>query len=407
MARACAKALGYLYVDTGAIYRTVGYYMRLMGIGPKDQDGIRRLIDEVNIDIRYADGVQHMILNGEDVTSELRTPEMSMYASGVSAQPCVRAFLLDMQRQLARTHNVIMDGRDIGTVVLPHADVKIFLTADAEVRAKRRYDELQQKGDKTPMRRSSPRRSSATSRTPSAPPRRSGRRPTPSCSIPPAIPWSNRSRQFWRSSGGSSGEILVSCLLVDCADRPVFLASRLSCGGAGAYPPPAAACSARITPEWPIRSGSCSRCRKKRMIRIMAKQELRRVPFVGWVMEKIPRIFVNRGAHDIAAYQQCVDALEQEHDKMLVFIEGTRCNRDKHVRAKTGAVRMAAVSGAPVVPVFVTRNKTPFCPIRVIFGEPYPVHVDPEDHAACQQASDALLKTIYQLGGDSYADQIS
>ena len=142
-------------------------------------------------------------------------------------------------------------------------------------------------------------------------------------------------------------------------------------------------------------------------IRIMAKQELRRVPFVGWVMEKFRVIFVNRGAHDIAAYQQCVVALEQEHDKMLVFIEGTRCNREKHVRAKTGAVRMAADSGAPVVPVFVTRNKTPFCPIRVIFGEPYPVHVDPADHDACQQASDALLKTIYQLGGDSYADQIS
>ena len=146
MARACAKALGYLYVDTGAIYRTVGYYMRLMGIGPKDQDGIRRLIDEVNIDIRYADGVQHMILNGEDVTSELRTPEMSMYASGVSAQPCVRAFLLDMQRQLARTHNVIMDGRDIGTTILPNAQVQIFLTASPEVRAERRYKELKEKG---------------------------------------------------------------------------------------------------------------------------------------------------------------------------------------------------------------------------------------------------------------------
>ena len=146
MARACAKALGYLYVDTGAIYRTVGYYMRLMGIGPKDQDGIRRLIDEVNIDIRYADGVQHMILNGEDVTSELRTPEMSMYASGVSAQPCVRAFLLDMQRQLARTHNVIMDGRDIGTTVLPNADLKIFLTATPEDRALRRFREQREKG---------------------------------------------------------------------------------------------------------------------------------------------------------------------------------------------------------------------------------------------------------------------
>ena len=141
MARACAKELGYLYVDTGAIYRTVGYYMRLMGVGPKDKDGIARLIDEVNIDIRYEDGVQHMILNGTDVTGEIRTPEISMYASGVSAQPCVRAFLLDMQRQLARTHNVVM---------VPKADVKIFLTASAEVRAKRRFDELQQKGDKTP-----------------------------------------------------------------------------------------------------------------------------------------------------------------------------------------------------------------------------------------------------------------
>ena len=148
MARACAKALGYLYVDTGAIYRTVGYYMRLMGIGPKDRDGIARLIDEVNIEIRYEDGVQHMILNGKDVTDEIRTPEMSMYASGVSAQPCVREYLLDMQRQFAREHDVVMDGRDIGTVVLPRADVKIFLTASPEERARRRFEELQARGDK-------------------------------------------------------------------------------------------------------------------------------------------------------------------------------------------------------------------------------------------------------------------
>lgn len=153
MARACAKALGYLYVDTGAIYRTVGYYMRLMGIGPKDKDGIARLIDEVNIEIRYEDGVQHMILNGTDVTDEIRTPEMSMYASGVSAQPCVRAFLLDMQRELARTQNVVMDGRDIGTVVLPNAQVKIFLTADVRVRAERRLAELQAKGEKTSLQK--------------------------------------------------------------------------------------------------------------------------------------------------------------------------------------------------------------------------------------------------------------
>ena len=147
--------------------------------------------------------------------------------------------------------------------------------------------------------------------------------------------------------------------------------------------------------------------REPEMIRIIAKQELRSVPFVGWVMEKFRIIFVRRGAHDAAAYESCVDALKNEHDKLLVFVEGTRCNKNKHVRPKTGAVRMALASGAPVVPVFVTRNRTPFCPVRVIFGEPYPIaNIAPEDHTACQQAADALLKTIYQLGGDAYADQI-
>ena len=150
LARRAAKALGFVYVDTGAIYRTVGYHMWLMGIGPKDADGIRRLLDDVNISVEYAaDGVQHMILNGKDVTDEIRTPLMSSYASGVSAQACVRDYLLEMQRELARRHSVVMDGRDIATVVLPRANVKIFLTASAEVRAKRRFEELAAKGEKT------------------------------------------------------------------------------------------------------------------------------------------------------------------------------------------------------------------------------------------------------------------
>ena len=150
LARRAAKALGFVYVDTGAIYRTVGYHIWLMGIGPKDADGIRRLLDDVNISVEFAaDGVQHMILNGKDVTDEIRTPLMSSYASGVSAQACVRDYLLEMQRELARRHSVVMDGRDIATVVLPRANVKIFLTASAEVRAKRRFEELAAKGEKT------------------------------------------------------------------------------------------------------------------------------------------------------------------------------------------------------------------------------------------------------------------
>ena len=149
IAKRLAKELGYYYVDTGAIYRTVAYFLDLWGVSPKDIDNVNRYIDELTIGIEYdEDGLQHMIMNGMDVTGEIRTQDISQKASLVSAHACVREMLLDMQRDVAKQHNVIMDGRDIGTVVLPKADVKIFLTADPEIRAKRRYDELIAKGQK-------------------------------------------------------------------------------------------------------------------------------------------------------------------------------------------------------------------------------------------------------------------
>ena len=152
LARALAKELGYYYVDTGAIYRTVAYFMDLLGVSPKDVDGVERYIDELTINIEYdEEGKQHMLMNGMDVTDDIRTQDISQKASLVSAHKVVRDVLLDMQRQVAREHNVIMDGRDIGTVVLPKADVKIFLTASVEIRAKRRYDELIAKGQKTTL----------------------------------------------------------------------------------------------------------------------------------------------------------------------------------------------------------------------------------------------------------------
>ena len=149
IAKRLAKELGYYYVDTGAIYRTVAYFFDLWGVSPKDVDGVERYIDELTVGIVYDDdGNQHMIMNGMDVTGDIRTQEVSKNASLVSAHAVVRDVLLDMQRDVAKRHNVIMDGRDIGTVVLPRANVKIFLTADASVRAKRRCDELQAKGQK-------------------------------------------------------------------------------------------------------------------------------------------------------------------------------------------------------------------------------------------------------------------
>lgn len=149
IAKALARELGFYYVDTGAIYRTLGYFMDLIGIGPKDIDGITRMIDEVVIEIEYDDdGSQHMFMNEIDVTEDIRSPEISKIASAISAHKIVRDTLLDMQRDMARNHNVIMDGRDIGSVVLPRADVKFFVTASAEVRAQRRFDELRAKGAK-------------------------------------------------------------------------------------------------------------------------------------------------------------------------------------------------------------------------------------------------------------------
>ena len=149
MAKALAKELGYHYVDTGAIYRTVAYFLDLLGISPKDADGVERYIDELTVNIQYDEaGKQHMIMNGMDVTDEIRTQDISQKASLVSAHKVVRDMPLDMQRDVAKQHNVIMDGRDIGTVVLPKATVKIFLTASAEVRARRRTEELLAKGQK-------------------------------------------------------------------------------------------------------------------------------------------------------------------------------------------------------------------------------------------------------------------
>ncbi|MCI7809604.1 (d)CMP kinase [bacterium] len=154
IARRLAKELGYYYVDTGAIYRTVAYFFDLWGISPKDLDGITRYIDELTIGIEYdEEGVQHMIMNGMDVTADIRTQDISQKASLVSAHAIVRDLLLDMQRDMAAKHNVIMDGRDIGTVVLPKATVKIFLTASPEVRARRRTRELLDKGQKADYQR--------------------------------------------------------------------------------------------------------------------------------------------------------------------------------------------------------------------------------------------------------------
>ena len=146
ISRALAAHFGFVYVDTGALYRAVGLAVLGQKIDPRDEARVTPLLSELQVSLGYVDGAQRVFLNGEDVSDRIRTPEVSMAASAVSALPPVRKFLFDLQQDTARRQNVIMDGRDIGTVVLPFADVKIFLTASVEDRAQRRYDELLQKG---------------------------------------------------------------------------------------------------------------------------------------------------------------------------------------------------------------------------------------------------------------------
>ena len=142
-----ASSLGYVYIDTGAMYRTVGLKAVRCGIDTTDAKGVEKILDGIDIDIRHEGVEQHIYLDGEDVSSQIRTPEISMAASNVSAIPSVRIAMVDMQRKLAANHDVVMDGRDIGSHVLPDAEIKIFLTASPEARAKRRYKELIEKGE--------------------------------------------------------------------------------------------------------------------------------------------------------------------------------------------------------------------------------------------------------------------
>ncbi|MBR1739010.1 MAG: (d)CMP kinase [Ruminococcus sp.] len=147
IAKAVAAKMKYVYVDTGAMYRSVACYVIEQGIDVEDKEKIIESLPDISIELKYIDGAQHVLLNGEDVSDRIRTPEVSMSASKVSAVPEVRSFLFDLQQNMAKENDIIMDGRDIGTVVLPNADVKIFLTASAEERANRRFKELQEKGD--------------------------------------------------------------------------------------------------------------------------------------------------------------------------------------------------------------------------------------------------------------------
>ena len=326
LARQLARDLGYIYVDTGAMYRAVGLYALRAGIDPADQAGVEALLPRIRLRLDVLDGQQHIYLNEEDVSGLIRTGEVGMAASAVGANPAVRAFLLDLQRDMARTGNVLMDGRDIGTVVLPDATVKIFLTASPEARARRRWLEYREAGR-------SDRYEEVLADVKQRDEQDSGRAAAP--------------------LRRAADAVLLDTSAMDLAQRapthisaidPVFIA---------------------IARFW-----------GKRMV-VFGKKELFEInPVVTWFLGQCGCVMVRGTKDEMETLNHTIEECKKGRG-LLLFPEGTREKEGKLLPPKSGLFVVAAGAGTDVIPCRVLYD-TPdgrmklFCRVRVIFGEPMP-----------------------------------
>ncbi len=372
LARALADRLGFFYVDTGAIYRTLGLYIARQGGDCGQKADVVSRLPEVQISMAYGeDGLQHMILQGEDVTGAIRENAVSRYASQVSAYPEVRTFLLEMQRDLARTHNVIMDGRDIGTVVLPQADLKIFLTASVEERARRRCAELAARGqrvDLATVQAEIAQRDYDDTHRAAAPLRKAA----------DAVEV-DTSRMDWEESSGGSAypgerEVIPLTLyqLAYVISKFIFsivtFRTPLKAYGQGNIPKGGAViCSNHAHNSDPFYIVYSFQRQDK--IWIMAKEEIRHYPVVGKLLDWLGFvIWVKRGKSDVGAVKSALKALKGQ-EKLLIFPEGTR--HAEIGEGKTGAAMMAIRTGVPILPVYIDPERKAFRRTRVYIGEPY------------------------------------
>ncbi len=374
LAKAVAKRLGIIYVDTGALYRTIGVYMLKCGIEPKDTARVCAALDKFTLELSFRDGKQVILLDGEDVGDSIRTPEVSMAASAVSAIPEVRSYLLDTQRAIARKNSVIMDGRDIGTIILPEAEVKIFLTASPEARARRRYDELISRGQsvdyETVYREMVERDTNDSTRA-----------------IAPCVPAEDATML---DNSELTAEETVDAVLKIVNKRKkklkkrngymklhLFLAPiikfflRVHPHGAEKIPAegPVLICSNHIAIRDVFVLAVCA----KRQIKFVAKKELFGVPLLGRVIRALGAVPVDRKGADVGAIRASVSILEKG-DLVSVFPQGHR-NPGKDpadTEIKNGAALIAYRSGADVLPVFINVKKHKygfFRRVDVYFGD--------------------------------------
>jgi cytidylate kinase len=404
LAKAVAKKLSIIYVDTGALYRTIGMYMLSIGVDPKDEGAVSTHLSDFTLDLKFIDGKQVILLNGNDVGDSIRAPEVSMAASAVSAIKSVRDYLLEMQRSIARDNDVIMDGRDIGTVILPNAEVKIFLTASPEVRAKRRYEELIAKGKQVTYEQ-------VYSEMVERDKNDSGRDIAPCVPAPDAIILDN--------SGFTAEGTVEEVIKIVNKHKPkrtgymkahrllapiIRFFQRIKPQGLENIPRGRAVmfCSNHIAWKDPILIAAAC----KRQITFMAKKELFSVPVVGWIIKALGAVKLDRGGKDTGAIKTAVNVLKNE-GALAIFPQGHRYPgvNPATTPTKNGAALIAYHSGCDVIPVCIKLKKNKYALFRkveIIFGKPIPnselgfTNGGREEYKA---ATDLVFSKVIELGG--------
>ena len=409
LAKAVAKELEIIYVDTGALYRTIGYYMLNHGIDPTDAVAVAGALGNFTLEMTYVDGEQVILLDGENVKDAIRTQTISMAASNVSAIKEVRDYLLDIQRNIAKQHSVIMDGRDIGTVILPEAEVKIFLTASPEARAKRRYEELLAKGKETPYeqvyREMVERDNNDTTRD-----------------IAPCIPAKDAIRLD--NSGMTADETVAAVIDIikkaQKGQKPTFYMrahtilapvirffTGIKTHGIENIPKEGGflLCANHIAVRDVLLIGATC----PRQIKFVAKKELFSVPVLGSVMKVMGAVKLDRAGNDVAAMRKSVELVENG-DIVSIFPQGHRypATDPSKTPIKNGAGMVAYRSGCDVIPVFIkTKNNKYgiFRRVDIFYGQP----IKNAEFGFKKGGSDeykAATELIYQrllcLGGYSY-----
>lgn len=407
LSKAVAKELGIIYVDTGALYRTIGLYMLNHGVDPKDKDGVVARLNDFSLELKFTDGKQIILLNGVDVGDSIRVPEVSMAASAVSAIPAVREYLLNMQRGTARKNSVIMDGRDIGTVILPNAEVKIFLTASPKARAQRRYNELIAKGQSVTYEQ-------VYNEMVERDTNDSTRAVAPLKPADDAIIVDNseltfdqsvkailkiikkREKKLTKRNGYMKLHFLVAPLIRFFQRVTVTGVENIPSEGGFVL------CSNHIAVRDVILLGASS----PRQLKFIGKKELFAIPILGSILKWLGAIRLDRGGADIAALKAAVSQVERG-SIVAIFPQGHRRPgvNPATTETKNGAALIAYRSYSDIIPACIKTKKNKFtfmCKKEIIFGKPIKysdLGFVKGGKAEYERATDMIFNEILNLGG--------